>query len=253
MTKERNGMSETRIVSLFDIHLPYNIPLEPVFQFIKDFKPHIVVLGGDIHDFPSVSPWLANQSRAWIGGTLKENYAEMVKEVFEPLAKATRGREVQIVYLEGNHEWRLRRAVELEPNGEGYWNLEKNIPVSVKLLAMNVPYKASIHLYYVHGDKIGKHHSAQMSAMWRKSVLYGHVHDVQVTTDVSPIDVSELYKAASVGCLCTLNPLFMKNRPNRWVNGFNYAYIDDATGTFADVQVYIINGQFIANGRRYGK
>ena len=44
-----------RIAALFDIHRPFNIPLDPVLEFLKDFKPHITVIGGDAHDFPSLS------------------------------------------------------------------------------------------------------------------------------------------------------------------------------------------------------
>jgi len=43
----------------------------------------------------------------------------------------------------------------------------------------------------------------------------------------------------------------MKNKPNRWVNGFNYAYVEKKTGLFWDTQVTIVEGKFWANGRKY--
>jgi hypothetical protein len=63
--------------------------------------------------------------------------------------------------------------------------------------------------------------------------------------------VKHFYKGQSCGCLCNLNPDFMKNRPNKWVNGFNYCYLDEESGLFWDTQVTIVDGKFYTMGRRY--
>jgi hypothetical protein len=68
---------------------------------------------------------------------------------------------------------------------------------------------------------------------------------------VSPVDIKQFYKGQSVGCLCNLNPYFMRNKPNAWVHGLDFTYLDTSDGTFADNPVIIVKNRFWANGRRY--
>lgn len=242
-------MSEQRLVYLPDIHTPFNIRLDPVYHFIHDFKPTTIILGGDVHDFTAVSDWIADQSRALIGGTVMQNYDAIKEEVLHPLRDAAP--RAKVVYLEGNHEYWVRNAIERNPNGQGYWELERNVPSYVQIVPFNQAFHVNDHLCYLHGLYTNKYHAFQTVHACHKTVLYGHTHDVQRYTDVSPVDVSHFYTGASCGCLCTLNPHYMKNKPNRWVNGFNFCYVDDSTKEFNETQVYIIRNRFWALGRKY--
>ena len=242
-------MSEDRIVYLPDLHVPFNIPLGPVFEFIEDFKPTIVILGGDAHDWPSVCHWIADQSRVLEGGTIARNYEELKNVVLMPLTYVTQ--RAKKIYLKGNHERWLDLAIELNPNGKGFWELEHNLPKEYQILGENVPFGAGPHLYYIHGIYVNKHHAASTVAAYDKSVIYGHTHDVQSFMHISPVDIKQFKTAQSAGCLCTMNPHYMRNKPNKWVNGFNFAYVDKQTGFFSFVQVYIVDNKFWANGRKY--
>ncbi len=242
-------MSEKRIVALFDMHVPYHINLDPVWEFIQDFKPHEVILGGDVHDWTAVSEWIADQSRALVGGTISGNYDALRRVVLEPLSKAAP--KARQIYLVGNHEDWLRQAIERNPSGQGYWELEKNLPRSVQIIPVNQAYHVNENLCYLHGLYTSKYHAFQTVHAVHKTVLYGHTHDIQRYTDISPVDVTKFYTGASCGCLCSLNPHYMKNKPNRWVNGFNYAYVDTVTQEFNETQVYIVHNKFFALGRRY--
>jgi 3',5'-cyclic AMP phosphodiesterase CpdA len=242
-------MSEDRILFLPDIHTPHNIPLENVWRFTEDFKPTVIILGGDVSDWESVCHWVADQSRILKGGTIKQNYEDLKKIVLDPLRKAAP--KAETILLEGNHERWLRMAAEMNPNGEEYWGLRDNLPAYIKIYKENVPYKASDHLYYIHGLYTNIYHARKTVEAFHKTILYGHVHDVQRYTAVSPIDVDQYYTGASCGCLCNMNPYYMRNRPNRWTNGFNFCYVDKKTGEFSETQVYIIKNRFWANGRRY--
>lgn len=242
-------MNERKIVALFDCHVPFNIPLDPVFEFIADFKPTEIILGGDCHDWTAVSAWVADQSRALVGGTVAQNYRELEMVVILPLRKAAP--KAKIIFLTGNHEDWLRKAKEADPNLSGYVELEKNLPKDIQIIPLNQAYHINEHLCYLHGLYTTKYHAFQTVHAVHKSVLYGHVHTVQRYTDISPVDVTQFYTGASCGCLCTLNPSFMKNRPNSWVNGFNYCYVDNKTKEFSETQVYIIRNKFRAEGRLY--
>jgi hypothetical protein len=242
-------LSEDRIVFLPDVHIPENICLGPVFEFLEDFKPTKVIIGGDAHDFTAVSEWIADQSRALDGGTVAENYAELRDELLVPVRKAVP--RAEIIYLIGNHEDWVRQALLRNPNGRGYWEIERNMPNWVKLIPLNQAYHVNQNVCFLHGLYTNKYHSFQTVHAVHKSVFYGHVHDIQRYTDVSPVDVSKFYTGASCGCLCKLNPHYMKNKPNRWVNGFLFMYVDQRTNEFADTQVYIIRNHFWALGRKY--
>lgn len=248
MKKKSNSTSlEQRILFLPDIHVPFNIELAPIWEFAHDWKPTTIILGGDVHDWTSVSRWIADQSRALDGGTIRQNYQELHDVVLSPVLKLSD----HVVFLVGNHEFWLQRASEMNPNGRGFWELEKNLPKEIKIVPVNQAYHVGKHLCYMHGMYTTKYHAYQTVHACHKSVFYGHTHDQQTYVDISPVDVSQFYKGQSCGCLCNMNPGYMKNKPNKWVSGFNYCYVDNKTGHFWDTQVCIVGGEFRAEGRRY--
>jgi len=242
-----------KIVGLPDIHIPFNINLRPIFKFISDFKPDVIVLMGDVHDWTPAAEWIGNQSLSLTIQTIKKCYEELHRVLLDPLREITKGK-TQIKYLKGNHEYWLERAMALNANGIGYWGLEENIDTArynLHIVPVNVPYRPCTNLIYIHGVYTNEYHAKKTVQAYHTSVLYGHTHDVQSHTVVSPIDVTHFYKGASTGCLCNLNPTYMKNKPNKWVHGFNFCYINEKTEAFHDTQVYIVNGGFWANGKYY--
>jgi len=237
-----------RIVSLFDTHVPFQIPLDPVMEFIQDFRPTIVVLGGDLHDWTAVSHWIADQSRYLDGGVIAENYAQLKSVLLTPVMAAAP--DAKVVYLKGNHEEWIDMALRIQPNGRGYWELERNVPEEIQIIQVNMPYAVNSNLVYIHGLYTNEYHAKKTVNAYHTSVIYGHVHTVQSYMMVSPVDSTKFYKGQSVGCLCHLNPMFMKNKPSAWINGFSYAYVDD-DDSFQDEPVIIVKNKFWANGRRY--
>ena len=241
-----------KLVLLADTHIPFHIHLDPVFEFIKDFKPDKIILVGDMHDWTAVSHWTAENSRHLDGGIIQENYDELKKELLNPLKKI-KGK-AEMIYILGNHEDWLIQATNESPNGRGYWEIEKNIDCleyDMKLVAVNKVYRVNSKLYITHGPYTNEFHAKKMVNTYHTTILYGHVHDIQSHTIVSAVDVDEFYNGQSIGCLCHLNPHYMKNRPNRWVNGFCFVYVDDKTGYFNHYPVFIVKNKFWANGRNY--
>jgi len=241
-----------RIIALPDIHVPFNIPLRPVWKFVHDFRPDVVVLLGDVHDFTAASHWISNQSGAFEKESIKESYDQLTKVVLDPL-RAAAPRAI-VKYLRGNHEDWLDQVIALNKNGRGYWEIENNVDLRnyhIEMFPVNFGWEPCENLVYTHGVYTGIYHARQMVQAYHNSVLYGHVHDVQSFVQVSPVHTDKFYKASSIGCLSTTNPHYLKNRPNRHVNGFNFAYINERTGAFNDFQVIIVKGGFWANGKYY--
>lgn len=242
-----------KIVALYDTHIPFNIKLDPIFDFIVDFKPDTIILGGDMHDWTAASHWIADQGSALDGQSIKKCYNELKDILLDPLrgAKPSHSR---MVYLLGNHEDWLQQTINLNRNGRDYWEMENNIDLKgyrMELIPVNNPFVVNDHLCYIHGVYTNEYHAKKTVQAYHTSIFYGHVHDVQVYTQVSPISIDHFYKGASVGCLCNLNPSYMRNKPNRWVHGFHFCYVNDKTGAFHDTQVFIVKGAFWANGRYY--
>lgn len=235
-----------KVVALFDPHIPFQVRLEPVMEFIQDFKPTKVILGGDCHDWTAVSMWVKDQSRHLDGGIIQENYEELKEKLLRPVKLAAP--RAEIVYLKGNHEEWIEKALQANPNGRGYWELEKNIS-GVTWVDVNKPHAVNENLVYIHGLYTNEFHAKKTVNAYHTSVIYGHVHTMQSYMMVSPVDSSKFYKAQAVGCLCALNPEYMKNRPNAWVNGFNFAYVEEET--FEDYTVIMVKNKFWANGRKY--
>jgi hypothetical protein len=79
----------------------------------------------------------------------------------------------------------------------------------------------------------------------------GHFHArIQAATKTSAIH-HELAVIGIVPCLCSKDPKYGQGKPNRWVQGFNFGYIDTHSGRFNDYVQIITSGQSIINGKLY--
>ena len=87
-----------------------------------------------------------------------------------------------------------------------------------------------------------------MAEDYGASIFYGHFHTHQVFTRIS-FDTKP-NTAVAIGCLCDLNPGWMRNCPNAWVNQFLLIYFD-SKGNFSWYAPIIINGKFMFEGRAF--
>lgn len=96
-----------RVAFLPDIHVPYHDPalVASALRLVKDFKPHRVVLLGDLFDFHSVSRWNASQERL---DNLQEELDEGVA-LLRSVRKAAPNAALELTM--GNHDERLRKYV----------------------------------------------------------------------------------------------------------------------------------------------
>ncbi len=241
-----------KIVCLFDLHVPFNINLKPIWDFISDFQPDTVVLAGDVSDWSSVNHWLSDQSRAFDGGLIKQNYEDLHKTVLNPLQESS-GKRCKKIYIEGNHEYFLTKASNADPNLRGYAELQQNIDLSkynMSIIPINMPLQVGSNLVVIHGLYTNLYHAKKTVETYRVSTLYGHVHTFQSHTLVSPISNAQFYTGQAIGCLCDLNPMYMKNRPNAWVNGFCYIHLN-SDDSFHHSPIVIVRNQFRAEGKLY--
>lgn len=89
-------------------------------QLIKDVKPDVVVHLGDAADFPSLSMYDKGK-RSFSGRNYSDDvnaHLDFQDRMWDPMFK-TKKKLPYSVFLEGNHEHRIERALDLSPELEG--------------------------------------------------------------------------------------------------------------------------------------
>ena len=126
-------MSKNFIV-VSDIHFPYHDPkaINAVKRFIKATPIDVVVFNGDILDMYDVSSFDKSPDRI---NSLQEEL-NMAMKLFGDIRKELP--EAEMVYVEGNHEYRLKRYLMRHPE---LFSLEAlQLPNLLKLDKFNIKY-----------------------------------------------------------------------------------------------------------------
>lgn len=229
-----------KILFLYDLHVPEQSKkcIKIAKDFKDDFKPDIVVAGGDWMNVDQVDSF-KNESEI----DLKDEFA-ITKEYLDMFGVTH--------FLEGNHEERLRRVGLLDKRLRTMVDLETNLELSKRNIQL-YPYhpKRGVlklgKLKAIHGFYTNKYCAAKTAEAYGCCIM-GHSHRFQT---YSP-KVSEKWSTGwSIGCLCNLNPEWTaKNGPNGWMQGFAYAYLHK-NGNFDLTPVRIIGNKVIINNKEY--
>lgn len=256
-----------RFIAVFDPHYGFEkrrgrlSPLhdqravDALLAFSSDFKPHHIILGGDILDCGAVSHHNHGKPRAIEGMRLIKDAEIAKKELIVPLertaARPHRGRGRR-VYLIGNHEDWLSQLLDKEPGLEGLVDAPALLDVEdYEVLDQGEVAKFG-HLHFIHGDTVGSVENVAKAAVtnYDVSIAFGHHHTAQVFTKTSAITTELPKQGIAVGCLCHKAPLYGKLRPNRWCQGFLSGVIMD-DGYFFAHHTNIIDGRCVVGGKEY--
>lgn len=103
-----------------DTQLRPDVPtehLQAAANYIADRRPETVIIGGDWYDLPSLSSYEKPGSKFFDGISLKsdlefanDHLVDFIKTIKKP-----RGYKPRIVFLEGNHEYRMQRVINEDP------------------------------------------------------------------------------------------------------------------------------------------
>ena len=238
--------ANNNILFVSDIHFPFHDleALHTAMQYAKDHAVNTVVLGGDIVDMYDQSSF----DRVPQLSTFREE-RELYWRFVDELNAMIPG--VKIFYIEGNHEYRLKRYL-LRKAPEIFGMEEFELPVLFQMERDGVTYidrrryiKAG-DLNIMHGHEFGSGFSSPVNparSMYlraKTNVVFGHNH--QISQHSEPNLHSEVMSCASVGCLCGLHPEY---RPlNKWSHGFAHININ-ADKTFRLKNKTIINNKVL--------
>jgi hypothetical protein len=259
-------MADKSYVFLPDIHYGFErvngkkVPLhnqrilDAVGIFLDDFKPDYLIYGGDTLDCGPVSHHNRGKNFSIEGLRLLSD-ADGLSTVMRQFRLAAfdkdRG-ETHVVYIKGNHEAWLDDLVEDYPGLAGSLDIPRLLNnLHMEMIPQGGVYKLG-KLHFLHGDQV---RSSLYPSRWavdayEKSVRFGHFHTYQTFTKVSALDATDARTGVAVPCLCNRGPGYGKGAPNRWLNGFNYGYVESG-GTYFDMTPIITNSKFVAEGVEY--
>jgi hypothetical protein len=191
---------------------------------------------------------------------LIRDYRAFENEIIYPINKALP--KAKKIYMAGNHEYWVECAIDNDPSKlEGIIEIENNLDLKgweyIPYLRKKANGSVELGKYnfgkllVIHGTYTNQYHTAKTVNAYGRSIVYGHTHDVQSFSQVTPIDIKDFHMAWSIGCLCNRSPEYMKGRANKWVNGFAVVYWDEKNGNFNLYPVVISNNHFIWNGKEY--
>ena len=216
-------------------------------RFLRYFKPDNIFLNGDIIDNYAVSrhPKHPHRKRS-LDGDIKRT-----KSFFKELR--TDHPKSRIVFVHGNHCWRLERYI-IDQSPELYNFTTLNDILRPKDL--NIETVSSIHkenwfkyrdLHIGHFDKITGNAASTAQSLIRDrgvSVIQGHAHRVGMTAKTF---LDRTLFGYENPCLCSLDPDYV-NYPN-WQHGFTLIFADKKT-TWV-YPIVIKDYSFIWDGKKW--
>ena len=232
-----------------DAHIPCEDPraYELALDILQDIKVDCLILGGDWSDFYSLNQYGVSPDVQF--NLEEERYA--VRKRLREMRKAFK--DVEIIYLQGNHEYRLERFVDKYApqffnmiTTDKFFNLgefdikyipyghdQKHNVLGTPLIARHEPLSCSLHCAY------------QTVIKGARSMIFGHTHRIQ-SVILKNIDGQHL-KGTSCGCLLDFDSPVFKYRKgvDSWAHGFNIITVLD-DGIWFSEQIHIL-----PRGRKY--
>jgi predicted phosphodiesterase len=244
----------TKVITLADLHIPNEINLDGIYEFLEDEKPDYLILLGDFMDIESLSHWSENK-RLTMEGKRYRKECDTARQTLD-LLRSYAGKQCQIIFLEGNHCAWVGDYIEQHPEMKGIIDL----PIMLDLDKRNIkwiPYRSDENffkigkLYFTHGDTCTKYHAHKLVYDWNCNIRYGHVHSVQTYTKPSKRGIGDLHRAMSLPCLCKPQFDYIRGKITSWDNGFHLAYVQE-NGNFWEYVISIVGGKFHFNDKTYG-
>jgi len=240
-------------VFLTDIHLPDSINLNPIFNYLNDYKPNIVILGGDIIDAKGLHGIDNRPANAFKIDWYKRD-CKLLKDFLIKLNKIVPN--AKFIYLEGNHEERYKRLMNKYPDTfKGQFNLLRDsTPKRMKIKWISYGNYNSFYrlgdTIFVHGTIYPDHHAKRYALDHTPfKCIYGHLHHFQAYTTRKAFSTMTPRYAITPGCLSHTTPEWKKGAPNQWVNGFISFELNNNT-VIPTIHV-IEKGRFYIGGKEY--
>lgn len=258
-------MIKHRILALYDSHFPHNIPLGTLLNYAKDFKPTDFILGGDNWDLGFLSHWNDANFKNIGFDSIRKRLQNEAKAFSLQLTLFQRAMpHAKVYYIEGNHEhWLVGFSQKYSQMSD--LSLESLLDLKARGIEL-IPYiddaddgipKADFiklgKLYFKHGHQYsGQNPVKQGLERSHKSVVMGHHHGFITWANHSDVDDKEQHVGHLVPCYRKRGAGYGHGSPNRWMNGFFWAYVKESGNFSGSVQLVSPEGKFITqSGKEY--
>ncbi len=259
-------MTETKFVTLYDIHIGNELTktadgwkqlpahdeklIGRVMNFIKDFQPDVIILGGDQLNLDDISEYNKAYKIDKAPGTILQAVRDFRRLILDPLERVVENSDIW--WMDGNHEARLDKFVAQFPAMEGLATNDLILGCDKYFSRGEIASLGKLH--WVHGDTVlgsgGQHPATALMSKYHCNIRCGHFHTFDIAVETSLADVKEIKTAMVIPCMRNRRPAFMHNSPNKHIQGFSYGFVTKK-GNFNDY-VVIDTGGFTVDGRYYG-
>jgi hypothetical protein len=158
----------------------------------------------------------------------------------------------RMVLLEGNHSFRIEAYIDQHLELEGMIEVEKLLRLNERRIEWVRSWSEGElfqlgNCFFHHGLYLGDFHSKQMAVKFKRNILYGHTHDLQVYSSYG-YRADHVTIAASLGCLCKIPQKYLHGAPTRWTQAVTVFEFEPSTGNFWFNPIRICNHRLTFNG-----
>lgn len=251
LTKVEKKPFKTYLV-IADAHIPYQnvAAVKSILKLMDDIRFDGLINLGDFLDLEPISRHLLNKNKnkTLENKRLRIDYIEgnrLLDEFDKRMPKKCDKR-----FFIGNHEDWGEQFIEQFPMLEGLVCPTTALKLKERGYIVypvnHIERMGRISL--CHGMYCGMNFVKKHIDSFKTNVMFGHLHSTRMRLDKSP--AKEIAIAGyGLGCLCNLNPEYLKNKPNQWSHGFAILYLCE-DGFFVDLK-RIVKGRFIFNNKLY--
>ncbi|MBR1146666.1 metallophosphoesterase [Bradyrhizobium sp. AUGA SZCCT0431] len=245
-----------RWLVLTDIHAPYEDKrsLAAVEKLMADLRFDGYLNLGDFIDFDCISSHNKNNLRAVEGKRIHLEYdaAAVILDRHQKLIRS-RNKDAEFVFLQGNHEFRVDRYLDANPQLEGMIEVPTCLEFGRRKIKW-VPSWSKNKVYkigkanFIHGRYGGENHAKKHVTKYGCNIFYGHIHDVQCHS-AEMLGVDNTMVGQSLGCLC-LPQSYMHGAPDKWQQALTiFEFFPDGNFTYNVIRIF--KHRFSYNGKVY--
>ena len=238
-----------------DIHIPFEDQptVNIFFQMLKEGGYKRLFLNGDIPEFESVS---SHRKRPGCHKFLIEEIAACNRFV-DQIRKVYSG---PIVWIEGNHEWRLGRyLLDQAPELIGSFSCRQAFRVDLLEKFSWIPYhprqwvRAGDARLWLRHEPVGggMNHAKQTSDNVAEDCAYGHTHTIQSYTIKKLGGKRIMAHAMPAACDFSHENFDYRGPKDRWVNGFTEVEAETKSGRYSLRCIETTDGLALHNGKFY--
>lgn len=253
--QQPSGVQDSRpldpVLVVSDVHRPYHSRAgwDLLMQVGRAIRPKHIVIIGDFADFYSVSAHDKNPERA-------HRFDEELADVEQGLDELDSLGATDKLYIEGNHEDRLRRYLMKSPELSGR---RISTPALLHLAERGwefVEYRDHAKrgaIHYTHDVGVaGRNAAFKALETYQHSVVTGHNHRLAYVVEGSATGECKL--SATFGWLGDVESVDYMNRARarkEWALGFGVGYVDGSSGYTYLAPIPIVYGTCCVNGIVY--